>query len=254
MITFDLHGKVAVVTGASSGLGVQFAKALAEKGAKIALVARREDRLQQVKEMISKYDVECAYYPTDVSKPDQVKTMIENVVKDFGRIDILVNNAGIATVEPTETHDLESWGRVIDINLNGVFYCTRYAGEVMVKQRYGKVINISSMYGQVGNMFGPHSAYHASKGAVTNFTRAVAAEWAKYNITVNAIGPGFFASEMTQDLTEVKEFLDFVNTRCPMKRLGEEGELDGTLILLASDESSYITGQTIYVDGGWTAV
>lgn len=180
--------------------------------------------------------------------------MVENVIKDFGRIDILINNAGIATVEPTENHDIESWNRVINTNLNGVFYCARYVGEVMVKQHYGKVINISSMYGAIGNTFGPHSAYHASKGAVTNFTRAIAAEWAKYNITVNAIGPGFFASEMTQDLTEVKEFMDFVETRCPMKRLGEAGELDGALLLLASDASSYITGQTIYVDGGWTAV
>lgn len=251
---FDLKGKVAVVTGASSGLGVQFAKALAQKGAKIALVARREEKLQKVKEEILKYDVECAYYPTDITVVDQVKTMVENVVKDFGRIDILVNNAGIATVEPTEAHDIDSWHNVINTNLNGVFYCARYVGEVMVKQQYGKVVNISSMYGAVGNTFGPHSAYHASKGAVTNFTRGLAAEWAKYNITVNAIGPGFFASEMTQDLTEVKEFMDFVGTQCPMKRLGEAGELDGALLLLSSDASSYITGQTIYVDGGWTAV
>ena len=254
MTNFNLQGKVAVVTGASSGLGVQFAKALAEKGAKIALVARREEKLIKVKEEISKYNVECSYYQVDVTNVEQVKEMAEKVVKDFGRIDILVNNAGIATVEPTEAHDIESWNRVINTNLNGVFYCARYVGEVMVKQNYGKVINITSMYGAVGNMFGPHAAYHASKGAVTNFTRATAAEWAKYNITVNAIGPGFFASEMTEDLTEERAFLDFVDTRCPMKRLGKPGELDGALILLASDESSYITGQTIYVDGGWTAV
>ena len=139
MTNFNLQGKVAVVTGASSGLGVQFAKALAEKGAKIALVARREEKLIKVKEEISKYNVECSYYQVDVTNVEQVKEMVDKVVKDFGRIDILVNNAGIATVEPTEAHDIESWNRVINTNLNGVFYCARYVGEVMVKQNYGKV-------------------------------------------------------------------------------------------------------------------
>lgn len=254
MADFNLKGKIAIITGASSGLGVQFAEALAKEGVKIALVARRVEKLKQVQEQISALGVECRYYPTDVASEEQVKNMVENVVKDFGRIDILVNNAGVAACEPLESHSVASWEKTINIDLNGVFLVTRYVGEVMVKQKYGKIVNIASMYGALANKFVPASSYHASKGAVINFTRAAAAEWAKYNITVNGIGPGFFVSEMTEDLTKVEAFMNFVKNRCPMERLGNSGELNGALLLLVSDASSYITGQTIFVDGGWTAV
>ncbi|MCF8011156.1 MAG: SDR family oxidoreductase [Clostridiales bacterium] len=254
MKTFDLQDKVAVVTGASSGLGIQFAKALGRHNSKIALVARREEKLKKVKEDLEQHGIQSNYYPTDVMEGEQVKSTVDKVVKDLGRIDILVNNAGVATVEPTEDHALENWQKVVDTNLTGVFLFTRYAGQVMIKQKHGRVINISSMYGAVGNTYMPASSYHATKGAVNTFTRAVSAEWAKYNITVNAIGPGFFLTEMTDEITEDPQFHEFVKKQCPMERMGKEGELDGALLLFASDVSSYITGQVLYVDGGWTSV
>ena len=250
----DLNERVAVVTGASSGLGVQFARALARYKARVALVARREEKLKKVQKEIEKTGISCRYYPTDVSDSAQVEKAVFGIKKDFGRIDILVNNAGTATIEPTEEHSLSSWEKVLNVNLTGVFLFTRFAGREMIKQKYGRIINISSMYGAVGNRFIPASSYHASKGAVNTFTRAVAAEWAKFNITVNTIGPGFFTSEMTEDLVGDTEFSQFVRQQCPMERIGREGELDGALLLFASDACSYITGQVLYVDGGWTSV
>jgi NAD(P)-dependent dehydrogenase (short-subunit alcohol dehydrogenase family) len=250
----NLENKTAVITGASSGLGVQFAKALSEAGAGVALVARREEKLKKVKEMLTQMGGKSEYYTADVTASDQVEECIHSIQRDFKRIDILVNNAGFATLEPTEEHNLDSWHKVIDTNLTGLFLFTKFAGQVMIEQKYGKIINISSMYGAVGNIFMPASSYHASKGAVNTFTRAIAAEWARHNITVNAIGPGFFPSEMTEEIIDSQGFMDFVKQQCPMERVGTEGELDGALLLLASDASSYITGQVIYVDGGWTSV
>ncbi len=250
----SLKNKTAIVTGASSGLGVQFAKALVEAGAEVALVARREEKLKKVKDILTQMGGKSEYYTADVTKPDQVEECIKAVRRDFSRIDILVNNAGFATLEPTEEHSLDSWQKVIDTNLTGLFLFTKYAGRIMIEQKYGKIINISSMYGAVGNIYMPASSYHASKGAANTFTRAIAAEWAKHNITVNAIGPGFFPSEMTEEIIDNDGFMDFVRHQCPMERTGRDGELDGALLLLASDASSYITGQVVYVDGGWTSV
>lgn len=254
MDDFDVRRKVAIVTGASSGLGVQFARALGRNGASVALAARREERLKQVKRELEDQGAHCHHYPTDVTDEDQVSETVKRVLDDFGRIDILVNNAGVATMEPTEKHSLSSWNSVISTNLTGVFLFTRHVGPAMIEQGYGKIINISSMYGALGNMYMPSSSYHASKGAVNTFTRAVAAEWAMHNITVNAIAPGFFTSEMTGELLDLPEFERFLQHHCPMKRIGREGELDGALLLLASDASSYITGQVLYVDGGWFSV
>lgn len=254
MSVLNLEDRIALVTGASSGLGVQFAKALAKQGVKIALVARREEKLQQTKKIVEKIGAQCNYYLTDVTEANQVSQTVKSVIEDFKRIDILINNAGIATVEPMEEHTLKDWQKVLAANLTSVFLFTKFVGRVMIEQRYGKIINISSMYGRVGNTFMPASSYHATKGAVNTLTKAVSAEWAKYNITVNAIGPGFFATEMTQELVKKQEFHNFVKEKCPMKRIGREGELDGALLLFASDLSSYITGQILYVDGGWTSV
>ncbi len=251
---FDLRGKVAVVTGGSSGLGVQFAHALAANGADVALVARREEKLRRVAERVGEeHHVRCTYYPVDVTEAEQVKGCVGEVMDDLAGLDILVNNAGVATVEPTEEHSLENWERVVATNLTGTFLFTKYAGQIMLQQRYGRIINISSMYGAVGNTYMPASSYHATKGAVNTFTRAVSAEWSQHNVTVNAIGPGFFASEMTEGILGEPEFEAFVEHRCPMERIGEPGELDGALLLFASDASSYITGQVLYVDGGWTS-
>ncbi|WP_291319060.1 SDR family oxidoreductase [Desulfonatronospira sp.] len=251
---FNLDNRTAVVTGASSGLGVQLATTLVEAGARVALVARREEKLKQVKNMLAQKGGQCEYYPVDVTDPEQVETCINKIRNDFSRIDILVNNAGYATIEPIEEHTLDKWHKVMETNVTGVFLFTKYAGKVMIEQHYGKIINISSMYGAVGNVFMTSSSYHASKGAVNTFTLASAAEWAGHNITVNAIGPGFFRSEMTENIIEDDEFMNFVKNKCPMQRTGKEGELEGALLLFASDASSYITGQILYVDGGWTSV
>ncbi len=254
MNLFDLTGKVAIVTGASSGLGVQFAWALGRAGARLALVARREEKLAKVAGELAAEGIASRYYVADVTNEDQIKAAVEGVATDYGRIDILVNNAGVAAVEPTEQHELADWQRTIDTNLTGVFLFTKHAAKVMIRQRYGRIVNISSMYGAIGNTYMPASSYHASKGAVNTFTRAVAAEWARHGITVNAIGPGFFQSEMTEELLETPQFQEFIRHHCPMGRIGKPGELDGALLLLSSDACTYITGQVLYVDGGWFSV
>ncbi len=254
MKRFDLTDKVAIVTGASSGLGVQFAWALGRAGARLGLVARRAERLQRLSEELARERIASLHYVADVTKEDQIRAVVQRAVDDYGRIDILVNNAGTASMEPTEEHALAEWQRTIDTNLTGVFLFTKHVGKVMIAQRYGRIVNISSMYGAVGNTYMPASSYHASKGAVNTFTRAVAAEWARHNITVNAIGPGFFRSEMTEGVIDMPAFTEFVRHHCPMGRVGEPGELDGALLLLASDASTYITGQVLYVDGGWFSV
>lgn len=254
MNLFDLSGKVAVVTGASSGLGVQFAKALARQGADLAIVARRLEKLNDVSKDITAMGRKCFTFKCDVTNEEDVKNTVSDIIEKMGRIDILVNNAGVAELAPAEEHTTQQWNRVIDTNLTGVFMFAREAGKNMIANRYGRVINITSMYGHIANTASQNVSYHASKGAVINLTRALAAEWAKYGITVNGIGPGFFESEMTGDILENEQFSDFIKFRCPLGRAGNAGELDSALIFFAADSSSYVTGQTIFVDGGWTAV
>jgi NAD(P)-dependent dehydrogenase (short-subunit alcohol dehydrogenase family) len=252
---FDLSNKTAVVTGASSGLGVQMAKALAGQGANVALLARRKEKLEQVKlEIEQETGVKVLAVECDVANLDQVQRAVEEVKSEFGGVDILLNNAGVGGIGTAEDMTLEDWQLVVDVNLTGVFLCSQQFGKLMIDQKYGKIVNIASIFGFAANLAFPVSAYHATKGAVVNLTRALAAEWAKYGITVNAIGPGFFDSEMTQDIKDNAEADAFIKGGNPMHRWGKPGELNGALLLLASDASSYITGQTIYVDGGWTAV
>lgn len=251
---FNLQGKIAMVTGASSGLGVQFAKALASQGADIAILARRQDKLEQVAAEIRDMGARCLPVITDVTQTDQIQAAVGKVVSEFGRIDILANNAGVSEIAPAEAMTDEMWQKVIDVNLTAVFVVAREVGKQMIAQKYGKIINTSSMFGVVGNTAFPVANYHASKFGVVGLTKDLAAEWAKYNITVNAIGPGFFESEMTASAINTPDFQQYVQVACPMKRTGKPGELDGALVFLASDSSSYVTGQIICVDGGWTAV
>ncbi|KNF07335.1 gluconate 5-dehydrogenase [Gottschalkia purinilytica] len=254
MNLFDLTGKIAIVTGASSGLGVQFAKALARQGADVAIVARRLEKLESLSKEITSMGRKCLAVKCDVTNEQDIINAVKKIVNEYGTIDILVNNAGISVVEKVEEHSLELWNKVIQTNLTGVFLFAREVGKTMIKNKYGKVINTASINGHVGSLGGTNTAYCASKGAVVNFTRALSAEWAPYNITVNAIGPGCFESEMTAELIGNEFFEQLVKSRCPMGRMGRQGELDGALIYLASDASSYTTGQTIFVDGGWTSV
>lgn len=251
---FDLTGDVSVVTGASSGLGVQFAKALANQGASIALIARREERLRQVKEEIDAYGVSCAYYPCDLTQTDKLKETVARIAEDFGRIDILVNNAGVAASYPTTELPDEEWLRVVNLNLNAVFFMAREVARVMQQHKYGRIINLGSIHSTVALRGAALQSYCATKGAVLMLTKSLAAEFAKEGITVNAIGPAYFESEMTDQFLKTDRFRSLVQAFCPMERPGKPGELDTTLLYYASHFSSYVTGQISTVDGGWTAV
>lgn len=251
---FDLKGRVALVTGASSGLGVQFAKALANQGADVAIVARRVDRLEGVKQEIEAMGVRCAAVPCDVTDTKQIAAMVAAVKETFGRIDILVNNAGVGKMIPAEAQTDEEWRSTIGLNLDAVYYVAREVGKVMIEQKYGKIVNLGSIHSTVAMAGSPISAYCASKGGVLMLTKALANEWAKHNITVNAIGPAYFPSEMTQEIIMTDAFKMAVQAYCPMGRPGKPGELDGAVIYFASDASSYTTGQYLPIDGGWTTI
>lgn len=251
---FNIKGKVAIVTGASSGLGRQFALALAREGANVAILARRVEKLEEVKSEVEALGVECISVKCDVVDNESIKNAVATVVERFGRIDILVNNAGVGTGAPAELQEDSIWNMTINTNLNGVYFVAREVGKVMIKQNYGKIINIGSIHSTVCMNGSPISAYCASKGGVAMLTKALACEWAKHNITVNAIGPAYFESEMTDQVINTPEFAQAVMAYCPMGRVGKEGELDGALVYFASDASSYTTGQLLTIDGGWTTI
>jgi gluconate 5-dehydrogenase len=209
---FTLKGKVALVTGASSGLGVQFAKALAGQGADLAILARRQDRLEEVKKDIEGMGVRCFAFKCDVLKNDEIKAAIAKIKKHYGKIDILVNNAGTARKTPAEVQSDEDWNAVINTNLNSVYFIAREVGKVMIDQQYGRIINVGSIHSSAAMATSPLSAYCASKGGVLMLTKALAAEWAKHNVTVNAIGPAYFPSEMTEASMSNPEFSNILKT------------------------------------------
>lgn len=250
---FDVSGKYAIVTGASSGLGRQFAICLAEQGANVAIMARRVQKLEEVKKEVEAYGVKCLVVPCDVTDSARIKEAVATVEKEFGRVDILINNAaaGFSTAAAEATD--EEWERIINTNVNGVFYVAREVGKIMLKQNYGKIINIGSFHCQVTMNGVPRSGYSTSKGAINMMTKALAAEWAKNGITVNTLGPGYFKSEMADAVTDEK-YESGIKNGCPMGRRGNPGELNGAMLYLASDASSYVTGQLLLVDGGWTIV
>ena len=253
-LCFDIREQTAIVTGASSGLGVTFAETLAERGVNMVIAARRYEKLIKVAEDISsKYGVKVVPVQVDVSQEEQVINMMKTTIEKFGSIEILVNNAGAASLSPSVDMSLEEWKKVIDVNLTGVFLCARTAAREMIKKKYGKIVNIASIYGAVGDIF-PTAPYYASKGAVINLTRALAIEWAVYKINVNAIAPGFFPSEMTESVFRDEKALKYILSRTPLARTGESLDLKAALTYLASPASNYVTGQTIFVDGGWTAL
>ena len=251
---FDLSNRVVVVSGASSGLGMQMAKAYAAQGANLALLARRLEKLETFAAEIRAMGRKCIAVKCDVTDSKMVDEAAATVEKAFGRVDVLVNNAGSAKNAGVLSMTDEEWGFTIDADLTSVFYMTRAFGNIMKKNNYGRVINIASMYGLIGNMAIDTVAYHASKGGVVNFTRAVAAELAKYNITCNAICPGFFETELTSELINTEAFTAYLKATVPLGRYGREGELNAAAIFLASDEATYVTGAILTVDGGNTCI
>jgi gluconate 5-dehydrogenase len=251
---FSLKGKVAIVTGASSGLGVAFTEALAEAGADVVIAARREDKLVENAKRISKQTGrKIVPVVTDVASEADVIKLVKAAEKAFGKIDILINDAGVAAMGPTVDMKKEDWDRVIAVDLTAVFLCSKYVIKSMLAKKVkGSIINIASIYGLFGDVF-PVAPYYASKGAVVNLTRSLAVEFSQQNIRVNAIAPGFFPSEMTVDILKNKDLLAHIDSRTPMGRLGDPSELKGAAVFLASDASSYVTGHTLAVDGGWSA-
>jgi NAD(P)-dependent dehydrogenase (short-subunit alcohol dehydrogenase family) len=248
----SLKGKVAVVTGGSSGLGVTFAQALAEVGANIVLAARRIDKMNEVRDDLTRLGVKVRSVKCDVSDQEQVQSLVDETLKTFGRLDIIVNNAGVAAMSPATEIAIEEWNRVVSVNLTGTFLCARTAAKQMMKRGGGKIINIASIYGAVGDVF-PASPYYATKGAVINLTRDLAVEWAPFKINVNAIAPGFFPSEMTEGIFQDPHYLEYINKQTPLGRTGNPDDLKGAIVFLASQASDYVTGQTLFVDGGWTS-
>ena len=250
---FNLKGKVAVVSGASSGLGQQMALALARQGADLAILARRIEKLEAFKPELEQagavLTIKC-----DVTSTSEINAAAVRVEEKFGKVDILINCAGSSkdrgVVEMTD----DEWDFTIATDETSVFKMTRAFAKIMQKKKYGRIINIASMYGLVGNTEIHTVAYHASKGAVVNFTRAVAAELATDGITCNAICPGYFETELTKEVLDAPEFQEFARTHVPMKRYGKPGELDAATIFLASDEASYVTGAILPVDGGYTCI
>jgi NAD(P)-dependent dehydrogenase (short-subunit alcohol dehydrogenase family) len=251
---FGLEGKVAVVTGASSGLGVGFARALAGAGAHLVLAARRTDRLKSLAAELGEHGTDVLPVPCDVTDRAQVDALRDACLERFGRADVLVNNAGVTVTAPAEQETDDEFLRVMDVNLNGTFFCAQRFGRVMLEAGSGSIINIASIFGIVGSGSIPQASYVASKGAVVNLTRELGAQWSRRGVRVNAIAPAFFPSEMTGDMFEDERSMKWLKRKTPAGRPGEVSELDGALIFLASDASSYVVGQTIAVDGGWTAI
>ena len=253
---FDLSGQVAVVTGCSTGLGVQMAKALANQGAKIVAVARRKELIEQVaKEIADTYKVETLAIQCDITDTERVNAAVDEIIAKFGRIDILINNAGTGAVAPVEDITDEQFAGEMNVDLFGTFKFARAAAKkAMIPAKYGRVINIASMYGLVGNKIAGSAPYHAAKGGVVNLTRALAAEWGKYNITVNSICPGYFYTPLTKETLDSDFFQQNAKTMIPLERYGNEGELDSAAIFLASPASTYVTGVNLPVDGGYTCM
>ncbi len=252
---FNLQDKVAVVSGASSGLGQQLALAFARQGASLVILARREERLKEFKPKLEKAGAKKVLaIKCDVTSTEDINAAAEKTEKEFGRVDILLNCAGSSKDKGVVEMSDEEWDFTIATDETSVFKMTRAFARIMQKNHYGRIINIASMYGLVGNTEIHTIAYHASKGAVVNFTRAVAAELATDGITCNAICPGYFETELTKAVLDTDRFQDFAKTHVPMQRYGKPGELDAAAVFLASDEASYVTGAILPVDGGYTCI
>ncbi|MEX2256904.1 MAG: SDR family oxidoreductase [Acidimicrobiia bacterium] len=252
LASFRLDGRVAIVTGASSGLGARFARVLDAAGARVVLAARRVDRLESLAESLTDaHAVEC-----DLADPTAPGRLVDAAIERYGAVDIVVNNAGIDHTEPALDESLEQFREELDVNLVAPFELARCAARTMIAaERPGSIVNIGSVWAVVGVGQIPDAGYAASKGGLANLGRELAAQWARKGIRVNTLAPGWFRSEMTEErMFQDERSLRWLRQRTPMGRGGEEHELDGALLFLASDASSFVTGQILLVDGGWTAI
>jgi NAD(P)-dependent dehydrogenase (short-subunit alcohol dehydrogenase family) len=248
---FDVTEKVAMVTGATRGLGEVAAKALAKAGAEVAVCGRSEPDLERVSSEITALGKKSMGFRMDVTSKMEIQKTVAQILEDFGKIDILVNNAGVNFRIPVLEFPEEEWDRVISTNLKGYFLVAQAVAPQMIERGYGKIINISSILGTVG--LPDQLAYCASKGGINQMTKVMALEWAKRGVRVNAIGPTYFETELVAQIRNDPERFHFITDRTPMGRWGDPLELEGVVIFLASPASDFITGQTIYIDGGWTA-
>jgi NAD(P)-dependent dehydrogenase (short-subunit alcohol dehydrogenase family) len=246
---FRVDGKIAIVTGASSGLGARFARVLHAAGATVVLTARRLDRLETLSaELPGSLPVQC-----DVADEIQRISLINTVMQTYGRIDILVNNAGITHKVPIETETIDQFREVMEVNTTAVWHLCKLVGESMVANKSGSIVNVASILGMIAGTPVKQANYAASKGAVIAMSREIAVQWARKGVRVNSLCPGWFVSEMTAGMDTDEGSQKFVMQNSPIPRMGAEHELDGALLFMASDASSFMTGQAVVVDGGWTA-
>jgi gluconate 5-dehydrogenase len=253
---FDLKGKTALITGGSRGLGLQMAQALGEAGAKVMLSSRKADELEQAAAELQDSGIDARWIAADASKEADIARLANETLERMGHVDVLINNAGATWGAAAEDHPVDAWDKVMNLNVRGIFLLTQAIGKrSMIPRRTGRVINVASIAGLGGNLPGTMKtlAYNTSKGAVINFTRALAGEWGEHGITVNAICPGFFPSKMTKGV-----FAQFGESKLaehvPLKRIGDDEDLKGITLLFASDAGKHITGQWLAVDGGVSAV
>jgi NAD(P)-dependent dehydrogenase (short-subunit alcohol dehydrogenase family) len=247
----DLKGKTAIVTGATKGLGRAMAFALAEAGANITVVSRNQEQCEETAAAIADTGVETLAHSCDISRMGDIQALVDDTVSRFGQIDILVSNAGTAVTKPAEDLTEEDWDKVVDTNLKGVFFTAQAVGRVMIRQNGGRIINIASMFGLVGDK--NVIPYLASKGGVIQITRGLALEWSRYNVLVNAVAPGYVVTSINEAELNDEKIKNYILKKTPLRRYGTPEEIAGTVVYLASDEASYITGAVYSVDGGWTA-
>ena len=248
---FDLSGKVAIVTGAGRGMGYSMALALARYGADLVICSRTTSELEKVENEIKEIGRRVLIQRMDVTKISDIHAMVEASLKTFGRIDILINNAGVNVPQWAVDVTEEAWDKIMNTNLKSVFFCAQTVGKVMIQQKRGKIINVSSQSGSVGLL--QRAAYCTSKGGVNLLTKVLAIEWAKYNINVNAIAPTFIETPLTKPMFEREEFREYVLGNILLGRVGQPEDVIGGVIYLASEASNLVTGHILLIDGGWTA-
>lgn len=252
MNRFDLSGKTSIITGAGRGIGRSIALGYAEAGSNLVLCARTVGELETLADEARRHGVEALAVPCDVSDPQQIQAAVDAAVERFGGVDVLVNNAGLTVKTPAEDYNLEDWNRVLQVNLTGVFLFAQSVGRQMIRQGSGRIVNISSIAARTA--ITGSVAYCASKAGVDMVTKVLAVEWARHGVQVNAIGPAYIETPLVKAITDTRaDFADNIRRRTPMARLGKPDEIVGAAIFLASDAASYMTGETVMVDGGWTA-